>query len=139
MILGLLGNDRLGRCLASPPFRLLGRLSCPVYLSHFPLLCSVACALFVMLQPMVSRRATLLLVAAIYAPVMIGFAYLCARVDEARLRWVTGSLCDWSAEDQPQALPRRVNAFTVPSAIWNVVSQTRLITCGGKPPPYHPL
>jgi peptidoglycan/LPS O-acetylase OafA/YrhL len=88
IILGLIGNNRVGQSLASPPFRLLGRLSFPVYLFHFPLLCSVACGLFVMLQPAMSRQDTLLLVAAVYAPVVIGVGYLFARVDELWLRWV---------------------------------------------------
>jgi peptidoglycan/LPS O-acetylase OafA/YrhL len=88
IIMGLLGNDRLGQSLASPPFRLLGRLSFPVYLFHFPLLCSLACALFVLLRPTVSLNDTLLLVAAAYAPLVIGVGYLFACVDDVWLRWV---------------------------------------------------
>jgi peptidoglycan/LPS O-acetylase OafA/YrhL len=88
IIIGLIGNDRLGRSLATPPFRLLGRLSFPVYLFHFPLLCSLACALFVLLRPVVSLQVTLLLVAAVYAPLVIGVGYLFARVDDVWLRWV---------------------------------------------------
>jgi peptidoglycan/LPS O-acetylase OafA/YrhL len=88
IILGLIGNHRLGRSLTSPPFRLLGRLSFPVYLFHFPLLCSLACGLFVMLQPSMSHQGTLLLVAAVYAPVVIGVGYLFARVDDVWLGWV---------------------------------------------------
>ena len=83
IILGL-----IGRSLASPPFRLMGRLSFPVYLFHFPLLCSVACGLFVMLQPSMSHQGTLLLVAVVYAPVVIGVGYLFARVDDVWLGWV---------------------------------------------------
>ena len=86
IILGLIGNDWLGRSLATAPFRLLGRLSFPVYLFHFPLLCSLACTLFVVLRPSVPLHETLLIVAAIYAPLMIGVGYLFARVDEAWLR-----------------------------------------------------
>jgi peptidoglycan/LPS O-acetylase OafA/YrhL len=88
IILGLIGNHRLGRSLASPPFRLLGRLSFLVYLFHFPLLCSVACGLFVVLQPSMSHQDTLLLVAAVYAPLVIGVGYLFARVDDVWLGWV---------------------------------------------------
>ena len=88
IILGLIGNHWLGRSLASPPFRLLGRLSFPVYLFHFPLLCSVACGLFVMLKPSMSHQGTLLLVAVVYAPVVIGVGYLFARVDDVWLGWV---------------------------------------------------
>ncbi|MGA8195675.1 MAG: acyltransferase [Acetobacteraceae bacterium] len=88
IIVGLIGNHRLGLSLASPPFRLLGRLSFPVYLFHFPLLCSVACGLFVVLQPAMSHQGTLLLVAAVYAPLVIGVGYLFARVDDLWLGWV---------------------------------------------------
>ena len=69
------------------PFRLLGRLS-PGYLFHFPLLCSLGCGLFVLLRPAVSPQFTLLLVAAVYTPLVIGVGYLFACVDEAWLRWV---------------------------------------------------
>jgi peptidoglycan/LPS O-acetylase OafA/YrhL len=85
IITGLIGNDRLGRSLATAPFRLLGRLSFPVYLFHFPLLCSLACTLFVLMRPSVSLQGTLLLVAAVYTPVLIGVGYLFACVDEAWL------------------------------------------------------
>ncbi len=88
IIVGLLGNDRLGSSLTIAPFRLLGRLSFPVYLFHFPLLCSLACGVFVLLRPAVSLQDTLLVVAAIYAPLVIGVGYVFACVDEAWLRWV---------------------------------------------------
>ena len=88
IILGLIGNHRLGRSLASAPFRLLGRLSFPVYLFHFPLLCSVGAGLFVALRPALSQQGTLLLVAAVYAPVVVAVGYGFARVDDMWLRWV---------------------------------------------------
>jgi peptidoglycan/LPS O-acetylase OafA/YrhL len=88
IILGLLGSSRLGGSLDSPPFRLLGRLSFPVYLFHFPLLCSVACGLFIPLRPTMSLQGTLLLVAAVYGPLVVGVGYLFARVDELWLHWV---------------------------------------------------
>jgi peptidoglycan/LPS O-acetylase OafA/YrhL len=88
IIIGLLGNDRIGRSLSSSPFRLLGRLSFPVYLFHFPLLCSLASGLFVLLRPAVSLHDTLLLVALAYAPLVFGVGYLFACVDETWLRWV---------------------------------------------------
>jgi peptidoglycan/LPS O-acetylase OafA/YrhL len=88
IIIGLVGNDWLGRSLSTPPFRLLGRLSFPVYLFHFPLLCSLASALFVVWRPGVSLPATLALVGAIYAPLVVGIGYLFARIDEAWLGWV---------------------------------------------------
>ncbi|HEY7578381.1 MAG TPA: acyltransferase [Acetobacteraceae bacterium] len=88
IITGLLGNDGFARSFAAPPFRLLGRLSFPVYLFHFPLLCSVASALFVLFHPVGSLRATLLLVGAIYAPLVLCVGYVFSRVDEAWLGWV---------------------------------------------------
>jgi peptidoglycan/LPS O-acetylase OafA/YrhL len=63
-------------------------LSFPVYLVHFPLLCSMACGLFVMLRPAMSHQQTLLLVAAAYAPLVVAVGYLFARVDDVWLRWV---------------------------------------------------
>jgi peptidoglycan/LPS O-acetylase OafA/YrhL len=88
IIFGLIGNNRLGRSLAAAPFRLLGRLSFPVYLFHFPLLCSIASTLFVALRPGVSLHIALLLIGAAYAPLLVGVGYLLACVDEAWLRWV---------------------------------------------------
>lgn len=41
-----------------------------------------------MLRPAVSPQFTLLLVAAVYTPLVIGVGYLFACVDEAWLRWV---------------------------------------------------
>jgi peptidoglycan/LPS O-acetylase OafA/YrhL len=88
ILTGLLGNDRFARTFANPPFRLLGRLSFPVYLFHFPLLCSLGSTLFVLFRPIGSLHETLLIVGAIYASVVfvVGFAF--ARVDEAWLGWV---------------------------------------------------
>lgn len=42
LILGVLGSQRAGLLLASGAGRLLGRLSFPVYLFHFPLMCSLS-------------------------------------------------------------------------------------------------
>lgn len=88
IILGLLASNRLGGSFNSPPFRLLGRLSFPVYLFHFPLLCSVGCGLFIPLRAAMSQQSTLLLVAAVYGPLVVGVGYLFARIDELWLRWV---------------------------------------------------
>ena len=88
IILGLVANDRLGQSLASAPFRLLGRLSFPVYLFHFPLLCSLACGLFVALRPTLPYQATLLVVAATYLPLVVAVGYLLGRVDDIWLGWV---------------------------------------------------
>ena len=82
IIIGLIGNDAALRRAV----RLLGRSF--RYLFHFPLLCSLGCGLFVLLRPAVSPQFTLLLVAAVYTPLVIGVGYLFACVDEAWLRWV---------------------------------------------------
>lgn len=88
IIIGLIGNRSLGRSLTTPLFRQLGRLSFPVYLFHFPLLCSLGCGLFVLLRPLMSLQDTMLLVAVAFVPVVVGVGFLFARVDEAWLRWV---------------------------------------------------
>ena len=85
---GLIGNRSLAPPLARPPFRLLGRLSFPGYLFHFPLLCSLGCGLFVLLRPLLPLGGTLMLVAAVFLRVVVGVGYLFACVDEAWLRWV---------------------------------------------------
>jgi hypothetical protein len=51
-------------------------------------LCSVACGLFIPLRPTMSLQGTLLLVAAVYGPLVVGVGYLFARVDELWLHWV---------------------------------------------------
>lgn len=100
IILGLIGNDRLGRSLSTPPFQLLGRLSFPVYLFHFPLLCSLASAMFVSLRPAYSYQDTLFLVAVVYVPLVIGVGYLLSRLDAAWLRWVN-RFAAWLAQPEP--------------------------------------
>ena len=144
IIIGLLGNDRLGRSLATPPFRLLGRLSFPVYLFHFPLLCSLACT--TVRAVAANRIAT--------GHTAAGRRRLHAAAHRrrlsvrlrgrglARLGQPVRPPADAGLnrfEAHPQALPRSVNAFTVPSATSNVVSHCSSITCGGKPPPYQPV
>jgi peptidoglycan/LPS O-acetylase OafA/YrhL len=83
IILGLIGNEAVSRTLSAQPLLLLGRLSFPIYLLHFPLLCSVACGLFLTLQPETGYSAGLMLVAVIYALLVFAIGYLFARVDEA--------------------------------------------------------
>ena len=69
VLLGLLGNESFGRALSVRPLLALGRLSFPIYLFHFPLLCSLACCLFLLLLPNLSYGLTLTAVAALYMPV----------------------------------------------------------------------
>jgi peptidoglycan/LPS O-acetylase OafA/YrhL len=88
IMVALLGGGRLGQVLAFPVFRLLGRLSFPVYLFHFPLMCSLASGLFVLLRPGMSYAETVSVVAAVYGIAVLGVAYLFARVDETWLSYV---------------------------------------------------
>ncbi len=85
LILGLLGSERAGAVLASGAGRLLGRLSFPVYLFHFPLLCSLSCWLFLAVRPSMSQDAALAVAALGTVPALFAVAYAFARVDEA---WV---------------------------------------------------
>jgi hypothetical protein len=48
----------------------------------------VGCALFVLLRPDTSYSTTLLLVAVVYGPLVVGVSYLFACVDDVWLRWV---------------------------------------------------
>lgn len=88
MILGLLGTEPARRLLASAGGRLLGRLSFPVYLFHFPLLCSLTCWLYLTLQPVLPYGAALAVAGLASLPVLIAVAYAFARVDEAWLAQV---------------------------------------------------
>lgn len=88
IILALLGGSRLGHVLAFPVFKLLGRLSFSVYLFHFPLMCSLASGLFIVLRPAMPYAATLTLVAAVYGLTVLGVAYVFARIDETWLGYV---------------------------------------------------
>jgi peptidoglycan/LPS O-acetylase OafA/YrhL len=105
IITGLLGNDRFARTFANPPFRLLGRLSFPVYLFHFPLLCSLASTLFVLFRPIGSLHETLLIVGAIYASVVFAVGYAFARVDEAWLGWVNRFAARLTKPEPPPTRP----------------------------------
>lgn len=99
ILLGLLGNERFGRALSLRPLLVLGRLSFPIYLFHFPLLCSLACGLFLLLLPNLSYGPTLVVVAALYMPAVLLVGWLFARVDEAWGRWVnrgTDRVLNWS-------------------------------------------
>lgn len=98
ILLGLVGNDGFGRALSLRPLLLLGRLSFPIYLFHFPLLCSLGCFLFLLLLPNMSYGLTLVAVAGLYMPVVFLVGWVFARLDEAWARWVnrgTDRLLDW--------------------------------------------
>jgi peptidoglycan/LPS O-acetylase OafA/YrhL len=86
LILGLLGSKAAGRLLASAGGRLLGRLSFPVYLFHFPLICSLSCWLFLAVRPSLPHQAALAVAAAGTVPALMLIAYAFARIDEL---WLT--------------------------------------------------
>lgn len=88
IILGLVGNDNAGRALAARPLLLLGRISFPVYLFHFPLLCSLGCGLFILFQQRISYVASIALVACIYASVVLLTSVLMVRIDDVWGAWV---------------------------------------------------
>lgn len=88
LIVGLLGSERAGRVLASSVGRLLGRLSFPVYLFHFPLLCSLSCWLFLAASASLPHAMALAVAAAGTVPALLAVAYAFARVDELWLRQV---------------------------------------------------
>jgi peptidoglycan/LPS O-acetylase OafA/YrhL len=61
---------------------MLGRVSFPVYLFHFPLLCSVSCWLFLAVRPKLPHEAAMAVAALGTVPVLLAVAYAFARVDE---------------------------------------------------------
>jgi peptidoglycan/LPS O-acetylase OafA/YrhL len=82
LIVGLSGSEGAGRLLASAAGRHLGRLSFPVYLFHFPLLCSLSCRLFLAVRPALSHEAALAVAALGTIPALLAVGYAFARVDE---------------------------------------------------------
>jgi peptidoglycan/LPS O-acetylase OafA/YrhL len=88
IILGLVGNEHVGRAFTAKPLLLLGRLSFPVYVFHFPLLCSLGCGLFVMFRQSMSYEATIAVVAAVYASAVLLTGGLLVRVDDAWGAWL---------------------------------------------------
>jgi peptidoglycan/LPS O-acetylase OafA/YrhL len=88
LIAGILGSDGAGRLLASTAGRILGRLSFPVYLFHFPVLCSLSCWLFLTVRPVVPFEAALAVAALGTAPALFAVGYAFARLDEIWLAQV---------------------------------------------------
>jgi peptidoglycan/LPS O-acetylase OafA/YrhL len=89
MMFGIVGNHGAGRMLNVRPLLLLGRLSFPIYLLHFPLLCSLGCGLFLALRGSTPYGYRIALVAIIYASAVLMTGVLLARVDEAWGAWLT--------------------------------------------------
>ncbi len=88
IILGLVGNERVARAFSARPLLLLGRLSFPIYVFHFPLLCSLGCGLFITLRQSMSYQATIALVAAVYASALLLTGGLLVQVDDAWGVWL---------------------------------------------------
>ncbi len=88
IILGLVGNERVARAFTARPLLLMGRLSFPVYVIHFPLLCSLGCGLFVLFRQSMSYEGSVVLVAAIYASAVLLTGGLLVRVDDAWGAWL---------------------------------------------------
>jgi peptidoglycan/LPS O-acetylase OafA/YrhL len=82
LILGVLGSARAGALLASGAGRFLGRLSFPIYLFHFPLLCSLTCRLFLAVRLAMPQEAAVAVAALGTLPALLALAYAFARVDE---------------------------------------------------------
>nr|WP_294512217.1 acyltransferase [uncultured Rhodopila sp.] len=82
LILGVLGSERAGAMLASGAGRLLGRLSFPVYLFHFPLLCSLTCWLFLLARSSLGQDAAVAVAGLGTLPALLAVGYAFARVDE---------------------------------------------------------
>lgn len=82
LIVGLLRSEWVGRMLASAVGRLLGRLSFPIYLFHFPVLCSLSCWLFLAVRPALPHGAALAVAALGTAPALLAVSYAFARMDE---------------------------------------------------------
>ncbi len=69
------------------PFRFLGRISYSLYLIHFPVVCSVATGLFLLLLPSLGYTATIALTFLVSTPVVVVAAALFTRaVDEPATR-----------------------------------------------------
>ena len=82
LILGVPGCERASAVMASCGARLLGRLSFPVYLFHFPLLCSLTCRLFLAARPLLPHDAAVAVAAAGTLPALLAAGYAFARADE---------------------------------------------------------
>lgn len=107
VMFGIVGNQGVGRVLNVTPLLLLGRLSFPIYLFHFPLLCSLGCGLFLALRESTSYCSSTIIVAIIYGSAVLMTGVLLARVDEAGGAWITrmtGALLTQGAGVVPTAL-----------------------------------
>lgn len=98
LMFGIIANQGAGRALNVRPLLVLGRLSFPIYLFHFPLLCSLGCGLFLALREVTSYGGNTIIVAVIYAAAVLMTALLFTRVDEV-----------WGA-----CLTRMTDAFLMP-------------------------
>jgi peptidoglycan/LPS O-acetylase OafA/YrhL len=89
VMFGIIANQGAGRVLNVRPLLLLGRLSFPIYLFHFPLLCSLGCGLFLVLREITSYRGSTIIVAIVYTSAVLMTGALLTRVDEAWGAWLS--------------------------------------------------
>ena len=88
MMFGVITNLGAGRVLNVRPLLFLGRLSFPIYLFHFPLLCSLGCGLFLALREVTSYAGSTIIVAIIYVVAVLMTGVLLTRVDEMWGTWL---------------------------------------------------
>ncbi len=89
LMFGIIANQGAARVLNIRPLLFLGRLSFPIYLFHFPLLCSLGCGLFLALREFTSYGGSTIIVAIIYAAAVLMTGALLTRVDEVWGAWLT--------------------------------------------------
>ena len=89
VMFGIIANRGAGRVLNVRPLLFLGRLSFPIYLFHFPLLCSLGCGLFLALREVTSYGGSTIIVAIIYVAAVLMTGVLLTRLDEAWGTWLT--------------------------------------------------
>ena len=81
----LFGEAR--QVFSTRPFRFLGRISYALYLIHFPLVCSVATGLFLVLYPHLGYTATIAVIFPLMVPLVLAASLLFTRlVDEPAIR-----------------------------------------------------
>jgi peptidoglycan/LPS O-acetylase OafA/YrhL len=88
VMFGIIANHGAGRVLNVRPLLFLGRLSFPIYLFHFPLLCSFGCGLFLALHEVTSYGGSMIIVAIIYSAAVLMTGVLLTRVDEVWGTWL---------------------------------------------------
>jgi peptidoglycan/LPS O-acetylase OafA/YrhL len=96
LIFAVMANRRLFEKLNGGLFKLLGRLSFPLYLVHTPVICSVSSYVYLqMTTAQMSNRIILITVFLVTAVVSIGFALLLSQLDEWWVKKVNDTAKQW--------------------------------------------